>query len=61
MDKINFKGVLFMTKMLTTVNSKGKETLVIDSREVAEMLGKKHEDIMKAIKGSGKNLGIIKK
>ena len=48
-----------MTKMLTTINSKGKETLVIDSREVAEMLGKKHEDIMKAIKGSGKNLGII--
>ena len=40
-------------------NDEGKEVPVIDSREVAEMMGKKHEDIMKAIKGSGKNLGLI--
>ena len=33
--------------------------LTIDSREVAEMLGKNHGDLMKDIKGSGKNLGII--
>lgn len=32
---------------------------VIDSREVAEMLGKEHSELMKDIKGSGKNKGII--
>ena len=32
---------------------------VIDSREVAEMMGRSHADIMKMIQGSGKNLGII--
>lgn len=42
-----------------TTNEEGEEILVIDSREVAEMMGKKHEDIMKSIKGSGKNLGLI--
>lgn len=31
----------------------------INSREVAEMLGKSHSDVMKMIQGSGKNLGII--
>ena len=31
----------------------------IDSREVAEMMGKTHGDILKMIQGSGKNLGII--
>lgn len=31
----------------------------IDSREVAEMMGKNHGDLLKDIQGSGKNLGII--
>lgn len=31
----------------------------IDSREVAEMLGKDHANLLKDIQGSGKNLGII--
>ena len=31
----------------------------LDSREVAEMMGKKHENLLKDIQGSGKNLGII--
>lgn len=33
--------------------------VTIDSREVAEMMGRSHSDIMKMIQGSGKNLGII--
>ena len=47
-------------KDLTTVitNKRGKVN-VIDSREVAEMMGRTHTDIMKMIQGSGKNLGII--
>lgn len=36
-----------------------KEMQVIDSREIAEMMGRTHSDIMKMIQGSGKNLGII--
>lgn len=36
-----------------------KETIYLDSREVAEMLGKSHSTLMKDIQGSGKNLGII--
>ena len=46
-------------KDLTITTNEGKEKYVIDSREVAEMMGRNHEDIMKMIKGSGKNLGII--
>ena len=46
-------------KDLTITTNEGKEMYVIDSREVAEMMGRNHEDIMKMIKGSGKNLGII--
>lgn len=38
---------------------KKKETIYLDSREVAEMLGKSHSTLMKDIQGSGKNLGII--
>lgn len=44
-----------MTK-LTNLNG---ETKTIDSREVAEMLGKAHGDLLKDIQGSGKNLGLI--
>lgn len=36
-----------------------EKILVLDSREVAEMMGKEHGDLMKDIQGSGKNLGII--
>ena len=38
---------------------KKKEVIYVDSREVAEMLGKSHADILRDIQGSGKNLGII--
>lgn len=41
-------------QVLTNQNVK-----TIDSREVAEMMGKTHGDLMKDIQGSGKNLGII--
>lgn len=44
---------------LTIINKRGKDIQVIDSREVAEMMGRSHSDIMKMIQGSGKNLGII--
>jgi Rha family phage regulatory protein len=46
-------------KDLTITTNEGKEMYVIDSREVAEMMGRTHSDIMKMIQGSGKNLGII--
>ena len=39
--------------------NKENELNTIDSREVAEMLGRSHSDLMKMIQGSGKNLGII--
>lgn len=43
----------------TVITNKGEKINVIDSREVAEMMGRTHSDIMKMIQGSGKNLGII--
>ena len=46
-------------KDLIITTNEGKEIYVIDSREVAEMMGRTHSDIMKMIQGSGKNLGII--
>ena len=46
-------------KNSTITTNEGKEIYVIDSREVAEMMGRTHSDIMKMIQGSGKNLGII--
>ena len=46
-------------KDLTITTNEGREVYVIDSREVAEMMGRSHSDIMKMIQGSGKNLGII--
>lgn len=47
--------------MLTVINSKGKEMPVIDSREVAEMMGKEHKDIIRQIEGgkTNKTVGII--
>lgn len=43
---------LIAKEIETEVNS-------IDSREVAEMLGKDHATLLKDIQGSGKNLGLI--
>ena len=50
-----------MTKELQTIKMNGKEIPVIDSREVAEMIGKKHSNLMKDLQGSkdGKTVGII--
>ena len=50
-----------MSEMLTVINSKGKEMPVIDSREVAEMMGKEHKDIIRQIEGgkTNKTVGII--
>ena len=45
--------------LTTVITNKGEKVNVIDSREVAEMMGRTHSDIMKMIQGSGKNLGII--
>lgn len=36
-----------------------KEMLVVDSREVAEMMGKRHSEILEYINGSNKIVGII--
>ena len=48
-----------LTKMIT--NEEGKNIPVIDSREVAEMMGKSHSAVLKDIQGSkdGKSVGII--
>ena len=52
-----------MEKELTKViiNKEGKNIPVIDSREVAEMLGKTHAELLKEIEGrkDNKNVGII--
>lgn len=47
------------TDLVKTNTIEGQDVITINSREVAEMLGKKHEVLMKDIQGSGKNLGII--
>ena len=44
---------------LTIINKSGEEIPVIDSREVAEMLGKEHKQLLKDIQGNGKTVGII--
>ena len=48
-----------MKELIKITNAEGREVNVIDSREVAVMLDRTHEDIMKMIQGSGKNLGLI--
>ena len=48
-----------MEELTTVITNKGEKVNVIDSREVAEMMGRTHSDIMMMIQGSGKNLGII--
>ena len=48
-------------KDLTITTNEGKEVYVIDSREVAEMMGKTHGALLKDLQGSkdGKSIGII--
>ena len=48
-------------KDLTITTNEGKEIFVIDSREVAEMMGKTHGALLKDLQGSkdGKSIGII--
>ena len=48
-------------KNLTVTTNEGKEIFVIDSREVAEMMGKTHSALLKDLQGSkdGKSIGII--
>ena len=48
-------------KDLTITTNEGKEIFVIDSREVAEMMGKTHSALLKDLQGSkdGKSIGII--
>lgn len=48
-------------KNLTITTNEGKEIFVIDSREVAEMMGKTHSALLKDLQGSkdGKSVGII--
>lgn len=48
-----------MNKELTIIEAEGKEIPVLDSREVAEMLGKEHKQLLKDIEGNGKTVGII--
>ena len=48
-------------KDLTITTNEGKKIFVIDSREVAEMMGKTHGALLKDLQGSkdGKSIGII--
>ena len=48
-------------KDLIITTNEGKEIFVIDSREVAEMMGKTHSALLKDLQGSkdGKSIGII--
>ena len=50
-----------MENKLTITNDREKKIPVIDSREVAEMLGKSHSAVLKDIQGSSdrKTVGII--
>ena len=50
-----------MNELMKVKTNEGKEVTVIDSREVAEMIGKTHSELLKEIDGrkDGKNVGII--
>lgn len=50
-----------MRDLIKITNAEGREVTVIDSREVAEMLGKTHSALLKDLQGSkdGKSIGII--
>lgn len=47
------------TKTMQTIKMEGKEIPVIDSREVAEMLGKGHPELLRDIEGRDNHVGII--
>ena len=47
------------TKTMQTIKMGEKEIPVIDSREVAEMLGKEHKYILRDLEGTAKVVGII--
>ena len=53
--------MIYGKKNLTITTNEGKEIFVIDSREVAEMMGKTHSALLKDLQGSkdGKSIGII--
>ena len=46
-------------KDLTITTNEGKEIFVIDSREVAEMMGKTHSKLLRDIEGDKSHVGII--
>ena len=46
-------------KNLTITTNEGKEIFVIDSREVAEMVGKTHSKLLRDIEGDKSHVGII--
>ena len=50
-----------MNELMKVKTNDGKEIAVIDSREVGEMMGKKHSALLKDLHGSkdGKSVGII--
>ena len=48
-----------MKDLIKTINTKGETIYTIDSREVAEMMGKRHSEILEYINGSKKIVGII--
>jgi phage regulator Rha-like protein len=62
---IKFKGVVNMKDLIKITNAEGREVNVIDSREVAEMMGETHVDIIQYLeglkdkKGKDKVVGII--
>ena len=45
---------------LTIINKRGKEIPVIDSREVAEMMGKTHSEIIQYLEGLNYKDGRVK-
>ena len=50
-----------MKELIKITNAEGREVSVIDSREVAEMMGKTHSALLKEFQGTkeGKSIGII--
>ena len=47
------------TKTMQTIKMNGKEIPVIDSREVAEMFGIEHKEVLRKIDGGAKEVGLI--
>ena len=48
-----------MNELMKVKTNDGKEVAVIDSREVAEMMGKEHKYVLRDIEGTDKVVGII--